>query len=284
MNARMERIGLYVPAYNAAEYLERCLTAVKAIEYPVERVIVIDDGSHDASASIARSMGVEVIAHECNRGLSIARRTAFSNLDTPFIASLDADCCPHPDWLTRLMAGFDSPVVAGVCGKLIERCIDRSVDYWRSRHMKQHWGDEPSDRPPYLFGNNNVFRRDAVIAAGGYPESLEYRTNYEDFYMSGRLRGRGWRLRYIPDARVDHLRRDSLTSLYRTHWNWYFQGKPRPDTMRNLVWKLRDAAYWGVRYSLKDIAKRDWRSLPISLGFAYAMARLDLNYYLDHRY
>ncbi len=283
MSNRIERIGLYIPAYNASEYLERCLIAVKAIEYPVERVVVIDDGSRDASASIARSMGVEVIAHDGNRGLSIARRTAFSNLETPFIASLDADCCPHPDWLTRLMAGFDSPVVGGVCGKLIEHHTESPVDCWRSLHMKQHWGDEPTDRPPYLFGNNNVFRRSAVIDAGGYPESPEYRTNYEDFFMSSRLKGRGWRLRYIPDACVEHHRRDSLGSLYRTHWNWYFQGKPRPDTLRNLMWKLRDSAYWSVRYCLSDIAHRNWRAVSVSLGFAYAMARLDLDYYLDHR-
>lgn len=277
------RVSVYIPAYNAGQYIENCLRAVFLQDYPIEHTIVIDDGSTDETALIARRMGVEVISQEQNRGLSIARRTAFEQIETPYIASLDADCCPHPDWLSRLMNEFNSPEIAGIGGKLEEYHRKHSVDYWRSRHMKQHWGEVPVNNPPYLFGNNNVFRRDAVIEAGNYPEAPEFRTNFEDFYMSQRLRGRGWRLCYIPDARVDHWRTDSLRSLYRTHWNWYFIGKPKPDRLRGLLWKIKDNVYWGVRYCVKDIQRRDWRILPISMGFAYSMTRRDVEYYLQNR-
>ncbi len=277
------RVSVYVPAYNAEPYLEACLTAIRTQDYPLEDIVVINDGSTDNTAEIARRMEVNLVNQSRNMGLGAARNLAFQTISSPFIASLDADCVPDPDWLTNLMEQFDSDRVAGVGGKLLEKYQDCAPDRWRARHMKQHRGDTVIINPLFLYGNNNVFRREAVLAAGNYPTTDEYRTNYEDHYMSQKLYESDWTLKYTPDARVYHLRRDTWRSIYHTSWRWYFNGKPKPVSVRNLGWRIKDNVFWTLQYLKKDIKRADWFIIPVTLGYAPALSIFDLKYFLNSR-
>ncbi len=274
------RVTVYVPVYNAERYLEGCLKGIQAQTHPVDEIVVVDDGSTDGSADIARRCGARIIAQSTNLGLSQARRRAFAEIQTPFIAALDADCIPEPDWLDTLMPDFENPSIGGTSGKLIEFHADCPVDRWRKVHMVQHWGDRRMNAPLHLFGNNTVFRRDAVLEAGNYPEGAEYRTNNEDYYMTRRLRERGYHIIYNPQAIVYHHRRDSVESLFRTYWNWFFLHRPRPDSLRGLWQKARDNASRSVEFMKKDVRTRDRHLFTLDLLFFLEQSRLDFRYYL----
>ncbi len=276
-------VSIYIPAYNAEAYLQRALEAVKKQTYPVAGVYVIDDGSTDATTDIAHRAGVVVIGRERNMGLGAARNLAFREIESEFIASLDADCEPEPDWLERLMRHFETDDIAGVGGKLLEKFQDRATDRWRAVHMKQHRGAGEIMNPEFLFGCNNVFRREAVLAVGNYSPAAEYRSNYEDAYISGKLYSHDYNLKYVPDAVVYHLRRDGLRSLYHASWRWFFNGKPKPVNMRNLAWQWKDSIYWALRYCRGDFRRREWRLTPISLGYAPFLMWWDLKYFFRSR-
>lgn len=72
----IERIAAVVPAYDAAKHIEGVLRGLLAL-LPPENVIVVDDGSRDGTADVARRAGVRVIAHPANRGKGAALRTGF---------------------------------------------------------------------------------------------------------------------------------------------------------------------------------------------------------------
>jgi cellulose synthase/poly-beta-1,6-N-acetylglucosamine synthase-like glycosyltransferase len=173
---------------------------------------------------------VRVIAHEKNLGLAAARNTGVTAARNDFVASIDADCCPEKDWLARAMRHFREPSCAGVGGRLIELHQKKIADAWRAAHMAQDWGIHKCVNPPFLFGSNTVFRKQALFGAGLYDEA--FRTNGEDRDISIRLAMRGHALVYDPEAVVVHRRTDTVGSVLRAHWNWTFLGvtTSRPPT------------------------------------------------------
>lgn len=86
-----ERFAVVIPALNAAPTLDAVVRAARA---HLEPVVVIDDGSSDATSQVARAAGVEVLRHEVNRGKGAALKTGFQwalskGLDG--VITLDAD-------------------------------------------------------------------------------------------------------------------------------------------------------------------------------------------------
>ena len=208
-------ITLYLPCYNGAHFLDRVLPAVKAQTHEIAEILVIDDGSTDDSAEVARRHGVRVIEHGENKGLGATRNTAVQAAQTPFIASLDADVAPSPSWLAELCKEMENGEFAGIGGELRESVFETHADYWRDVHMSQSLGDERIVEPAFLCGANALHRREALIEAGLYDESC--RTNGEDVALSTALRERGHRLLYAPKAVCHHLRQDDFWSISRTY-------------------------------------------------------------------
>jgi glycosyltransferase involved in cell wall biosynthesis len=85
------RISAVVPCFNGAAYLEEALASVGAQSRPPHEVIVVDDGSTDASAEVAERCGARVIRHGVNRGSGAARNTGWRAATGDAIAWLDAD-------------------------------------------------------------------------------------------------------------------------------------------------------------------------------------------------
>ena len=80
------------------------------------------------------------------------------------------------------------------------------------------------------------FRREALEGVGGF--DLAFRTNGEDMDVGMRLTSAGYRLRYLPDARVYHQRADDETSLKRTMSAWYSAAYRARKANRQYPWKL----------------------------------------------
>ncbi|MDD5729773.1 MAG: glycosyltransferase [Candidatus Omnitrophica bacterium] len=278
----MQKVSLYIPCYNAQSYIDKCLSGVMKQTYPPDEILVIDDGSADKTVEIASRYPVKIISHAGNEGLASARNTAFRNARNEYVASLDADCVPEPGWLQRLMQDFTGDNVAGAGGKLLESNLSGVVNKWRSVYMRQHWGNERIINPRFLFGSNNVFRKNALIKAGMYDPAL--RTNYEDCDMSLRLRGLGYTLIYDPEAVAYHLRTDNLKSLINTFARWTLTGtggRRRPDNFYNLCCKVYDNLIYSGKMVIKDVMAGRIGFLPIDILVFFNNVRFDIRYYLS---
>jgi glycosyltransferase involved in cell wall biosynthesis len=257
------RVSVYIPAYNVAEFLASCIEGLLSQTFPPDEILVIDDGSTDASAEIAaRYLVVTLIRHPVNKGLAAARNTAFRAARNELVASIDADCVAAPSWLAELTRHLADPAIAGVGGKLIEGVQRSLADQWRAVHMPQHWGDSPIRGPRFLFGCNNLFRKSAVLAVGGYDETM--RTNGEDTDLCVRLRASHWEFFYVPSAQATHLRHDSTHSILDTCWCWWRFGVNAYANGPRLRSILGHAIFVHFRYNFlgpfrKDIAARRWK-------------------------
>src|SRR5207247_7549056 len=140
-------------------------------------LFVVDDGSPDRSAEIARRLGVRVIAHPENRGLVAACNTALEHGTGDFLTKLDGDIELSPMWLERAMGAFTDPAVAGVGGRVTEYYQATVPDQWRRAFMCQHWGLERIDDVHGLFGADCIYRVRGLRSVNGW--NVRYRNNYE---------------------------------------------------------------------------------------------------------
>jgi GT2 family glycosyltransferase len=264
-------ISLYLPCYNAEPFLATVLAGVFGQTLLPREVIVVDDGSTDRTAETAVRIGksspvpVRVVRHRGNLGLAEARNTGVRESAGMWVASLDADVAADPGWLKALAAEMDGrEEVWGVGGELVEGHRTRPGDRWRDAHMRQSWGPTRRERPPFLFGSNTLFRREAILAAGGYDPRC--RTNAEDVKLCEKIRDR-CTLVYTPAARCTHLRRDTPLSVARTCWKWHYFGSFSPiDLAGTLSANARDVKKAG-RLLSKDFQDRDPGNALVSLLF-----------------
>ncbi|HUN64342.1 MAG TPA: glycosyltransferase [Candidatus Sulfotelmatobacter sp.] len=254
-----QKVTVYIPAYNVAEFLARAIDSLRNQTLPPAEILVVDDGSTDNSAEIAAGYPqVTLLRHDQNKGLGAARNTALHAANSELLAALDADCVAAATWLAELAANLSDAAIVGVGGKLIEGVKNTTADEWRAVHMPQHWGDTAIRDPRFLFGCNNLFRRSALLAAGGYDERM--RTNGEDVDLCARLRQNHGAFFYAPSAVVTHLRHDTTSSILNAYWRWWRFGVNAYAQGSRLRSVLGHALKVHFRYNFLEPFKKDIRA------------------------
>jgi glycosyltransferase involved in cell wall biosynthesis len=166
----MTRVDVVIPACNAARTLREAIDSALAQSLPPSRVIVVDDGSADATASVARDCGamVEVVAHACNRGAAAARNTGIAAAAAPYVAFLDADDRWLRDKLERQCAALEASA-----GTMFALC-----------RLREFLSDELDDAERAAFARADttglegwtastlVARRALFAECGGFDEGL----------------------------------------------------------------------------------------------------------------
>ena len=197
-------VSVVIPVYNGAATLGRALAACLGQDYsgPVE-VIVVDDGSTDQTAEVTASFPTVRYLSQANAGPAAARTRGALAASGEVICFTDADCVPHPDWVSRLMSGFNQPAVAAVCGtyglanpqSLLARCVQAEI-LFRHARMPDY---------PRVFGSYNVaIRRRIFFEIKGF-DSRYRRASGEDNDLSYRILAAGHRIYFARAAVVDHV-------------------------------------------------------------------------------
>lgn len=177
-----------IPAHNAAEFVSACLASVMNQTMQPREVVVVDDGSNDRTAHLARDAGATVISRAVSGGPSASRNLGVASTSAPIIAFLDADDEWKPDHAERLVAALaanDAVFASGAAEKFgSESGVLRATLASGS----------PIDLRDALIVENPVIQSAAVIRrsafdlAGGYDESLRMS---EDYDLWARLAERG---------------------------------------------------------------------------------------------
>ena len=223
------RVSVVVCTYNGARAIRDCLDGLSRLDYPDYEVIVVDDGSTDATGVIARQYDCRLIQTE-NRGLANARNTGLAAATGEIIAYLDDDAYPDPDWLTYLAATFLRTGYAGVGGPNIAPPGDGPIAECVARAPGGPVHVLVTDREAeHIPGCNMGFRKSCLEAIDGFDP--QFRTAGDDVDVCWRLQERGWTLGFHPAAMVWHHRRNSL----RTYWRQQI-GYGRAEAMLERKW------------------------------------------------
>jgi glycosyltransferase involved in cell wall biosynthesis len=190
------KISVVIPAYNAAHFLPACLKSVFAQTLEPAEVMVVDDGSTDDTATVARGLGARVISRP-NGGLSAARNTGIESSSSDWIALLDADDRWAPEKLQAQAELVQEETVLVYTGIRIfddngVRQICRATDPLVVRKVLRY-------RNP-ITPSSVIARRDALSRDGGFREDIRA---CEDWEMWMRLERMG-KFEAVPDALTDY--------------------------------------------------------------------------------
>ncbi len=230
-------VSVIIPVYNGAETLPECLRAVQAQTFPPQlcEVIVVNDGSTDNTAEVARGWGVRVIS-QTNAGAAAARNRGAREARGDILLFTDADCAPAPDWIQDMVAPFvqpdspqpDSPIgaagaVAGAKGVYRTRQRSLVARFVQAEYEDRYDRMRGLDEIDFIDTYSAAYRRDVFLASGGFDVSFPS-ASVEDQEFSFRLAGAGHRLVFVPDAQVSHVH-DRTVDEYarRKFWIGYWK-------------------------------------------------------------
>src|SRR6185312_16062239 len=208
--AAWPKVTVVICAYNAAATLDDNLASLARLDYPDYEVIVVNDGSNDATLEIAHRYSFQIISVP-NAGLSAARNLGLAAASGEIVAYTDADTRVDRDWMSHLVQPFLERDVAGVGGPnvvppddgWVAQCVARSpggpihvmLDNVRAEHIP---------------GCNMAFRRSALQQVGGFDAT--YTRAGDDVDICWRLQDAGYALAFAPGALVFHHHRASVSA------------------------------------------------------------------------
>jgi len=124
----MSQITVIVPHWNRRDLLERLLGLLRCQTCAIGEIVVVDNGSRDGSVELARNNGARVVALERNVGFAAAVNRGIREARTGFIAVVNNDVAPQPDWLERLRRALDEPETQFAVGKLQDAAQPELLD------------------------------------------------------------------------------------------------------------------------------------------------------------
>jgi len=170
MRGMSPSISVVVPSYNDAEMLKQCLTALDAQTRPADEVVVVDNGSTDATVDVALAHGARVVT-ESKRGIPQATSAGLDAATGDVIGRLDADSVPRADWVERVAAAFArDPQLEALSGP----------GEFYGGPAALHWFAESVQMPLYtrivafLLGHDVLFGSNLAIRADTWRELRHY--------------------------------------------------------------------------------------------------------------
>lgn len=270
------RVSIIIPVFNQAALTKRCLEAVGNGDF---EVVVVDDASNDATASLLESVApvVKIVRHSENQGFGVSCNDGAAVATGDYLVFLNNDTIPQRGWLEALVAYADAHPRAAIVGsKLLYPdstiqhagvviCQDRYPRHIYTGFPADHAAVNKSRRFQVVTAACMLVRRTMFAQAHGFDRG--FRNGFEDVDLCLRLGEMGHEIHYCAESVVQHLESVSPgrfradrenVALYRERWF----GRVNPD---DVTYYLKD----GLLEFTYD------GSFPLSLGVSPQLAVLE---------
>ncbi len=221
--------------------MPRCLDSLKEQTYKNFEILIIDNGSVDDSVNSVEAdypqLNLRIKRLDKNTGFAYANNFGAQMARGEWLALLNADAFPEPDWLENLMAAASQYPNASFSSRQIQannpEFLDGEGDLYRITGFAKR---RSYNTPVYSADENLVeifspcaaaalYPRQAFLDAGGFDE--DFFSYYEDVDLGFRLRLYGLASYYVPHAVVHHIGSASTGKM--SDFSVYYE-------QRNLLW------------------------------------------------
>jgi glycosyltransferase involved in cell wall biosynthesis len=207
--------SIIIPAYNSEKTIADCIKALKNQDYEKGsyEIIVVDDGSTDNTAKIAKELGAKVVIQK-NSGPAKARNNGAKIAKGKILLFTDSDCIAESNWLKEMLKPFSDKKVAGVQGAYKtkqESLVAIFVQYEIEERYKKMMASK--DKLDWIGSYSAAYRKEDFFSAGGFDESFP-KASGEDPELSFKISKKGRKLVFNPKAIVYHYHPESIIKYF----------------------------------------------------------------------
>jgi cellulose synthase/poly-beta-1,6-N-acetylglucosamine synthase-like glycosyltransferase len=234
------RISVIIPTLNRHKLLRSSLCGLADQSFPHSafQVVVVNDGGAEIPSEVINEwdgvLNLKVL-NQANRGQSAARNFGAFQAEHDWLAFLDDDCVPAPDWLVHFADAFGREPEAVLGGETLNGLrgnahSDASQCLMLYLYEYYHRLEGKHSQRAYFTSNNLALSAYAFRGIGGFDETMRFA---EDRDLCARLTSAGYKLAAIPEARVLHYRALDFKSFWRQHQSYgggayhYYQNRMR---------------------------------------------------------
>jgi cellulose synthase/poly-beta-1,6-N-acetylglucosamine synthase-like glycosyltransferase len=203
-------VTIVIPTRNNGNEIGRCLRSIAKNEYPRYEVIVVDSHSQDRTVEIAEEYGCRVLYE------NVGTRAAAINVGAEgargnYVAFTDADAVVDKAWLFNLLGPLKDPLVGATTGSQLvpedgpffTRCLFKGWETFLGGGTLHAMSSDRIKSVDHPVGVNSMVRKDILRELGRVSEDL---ITAEDVELGCKIRNRGYRVLYVPNAVVWHYR------------------------------------------------------------------------------
>jgi GT2 family glycosyltransferase len=213
----MPEVSIVIVTWNGRHHLEACLSAVEAQQGVAAETILVDNASSDGTADFVRQRfpWVRIVSLRENRGFAGGNNAGVQEARGRYVALLNNDTIVEPGWLAALRGGLDEAAGFALATSRIvymhdPGIIDSAGDgmlRWGGAFKRCHGAPaSEAEQSMEVFGVCGaacIMPKALFDELRGFDE--HFFASHEDVDLSYRARLRGYRCRYVADARVRHL-------------------------------------------------------------------------------
>ena len=254
-------VSVLVPAFNEEAVIANCVRAARKLDYGELEILVLDDGSSDGTVAAAEAAAqgdprIDVIRDPVNKGKADRLNIGFGRARHELVLVCDADTHLHPQAVRFLVSRMQrSPVIGAVAGSPHVTNRGNVLTNLQALEaasiiglIRRTWA--LGGRVGVVAGVLGLFRREAVLAVGGYDD----RMSTEDIDLSWRLLLAGWHTTFEPQALIGMEVPSTLRTLWSQRCRW---ARGQGEALRS---HGRTVAHW-----------RNRRMWPVALEASIAL-------------
>lgn len=221
-------LSIIIPAYNEEIHIKACLESVAAQTVSPDEVIVVDNGSSDSTARLARRFKFVKVIYESERGIAPARDAGFNAAKSDYLGRIDADTILPDDWVKRVKEFYanDGNKDAALTGGAVFRNIPHpQLASWLQAQLAFRMSRLALGHH-ILWGSNMVVPRHAWQKTRG--SVCHSPVMHEDIDLAIHLHNKGFNIRYDPKLKVNAY----LKRVYSGQDRLWFNLKWWPRTLK----------------------------------------------------
>ena len=124
----MPTVSAVVPTYNRADLVRSIVRNLRAQTHPPDQIVVVDNGSSDATQIVARELGTDLLVFPENRGFAAAVNAGIQHSSGEWLLIANNDVVLEPAWIERLLASLERHNALFGTGKLLRKDAGRTLD------------------------------------------------------------------------------------------------------------------------------------------------------------
>jgi glycosyltransferase involved in cell wall biosynthesis len=201
-------VSVLIPAYNEEESLAATVDTIRqqAKHFKTMEIIIINDGSKDRTAEIARTLPVTLIEHDPNQGYGAALKSGLKVAKHPWILIADADGTYPLEDTPRLLEDIDkySMVVGARTGAVVHIPFMRRPAKWMITKLAEYLSHV---KIPDLNSGFRIFRKDVALRfLPLYPDGFSFTTTITLSMLTNQCR-----VKFVP---INYHRRTGKSSIH----------------------------------------------------------------------